>query len=135
MTQLAIYLHLARAASHRLRPMAQVRLLLMAAIVAYQLKLLRISAACRAKMLELTSNHMMRRWPTISDALDDPDFRHFLHQVERKYPLEKAEKMMTGLNIDTANERDAYFSDEEYAASLLGVSLSSLDTFGPPEFS
>ena len=43
--------------------------------------------------------------------------------------------MMTGLNIDTANERDAYFSDEEYAASLLGVSLSSLDTFGPPEFS
>lgn len=135
MKQLVIYLHLARAASRRLRPMAQVRLLLMAAIVAYQLKMHRISEACRAKMLELNQNHMMRRWPTISDALDDDDFRHFLHQVERRYPLEKAEQMMAGLNIDTEHERESYFNDEEYAASLLGVSLASLDSFGPPEFS
>jgi hypothetical protein len=133
MKQLAIYLHLARAASYRLRPMVQVKLLLLAAIVAYQLRLLRICAACRTKMLELNRNHMMRRWPTIGDALDDPDFRHFLHQVERRYPLEKAEQMLEGLDIDAANERETYFTDEEYAASLLGVSVSSLEKYGPAD--
>lgn len=133
MNVLATYLHLARASQLRRRPMIYVRLLLMSAIAAHQLKLHRIAEACRDRILESNPNHMIRRWPSIIDALDDPDFRHFLHSVERRYPAEKAERMLQELEILTANERDTYYSDEEYAASLLGMTSDSLDRFGPAD--
>ena len=90
----------------------------------------RLCAACRSQMLDSNPNHMIRRWPTIDAALDDPDFRHFLRQVERRYPHEKAERMMDELEIVTGNERAAYYTDEEYAASLLGLSIDALSQFG-----
>ena len=43
------------------------------------------------------------------------------HARPREYPLEKAEKMLHDLGIDGEGERDAYYSDEEYAAALLGT--------------
>lgn len=131
MDVLATYLHLARAAQLRRRPMSYVRLLLMSAIAAHQLRLHRIADACRELILQSNPNHMVRRWPTIVAALDDPDFLHFLHQVERRYPAEKAERMLQELQIEKANERAAYYNDEEYAASLLGISSDNLDRFGP----
>lgn len=127
MNTLAIYLHLAQAAKMRRRPQSQVRLLLMAAIAAHQLKMPRIANACRYLMLKENPHHMVRRWETISLALDDPDFRHFLHQVERRYPPERAEQMMATLEIELGNEREVYASDEEYAAALLGLRVEDLD--------
>ena len=41
--------------------------------------------------------------------------------------LEKAEHMLSLLGIELAGERETYYTDHEYAASLLGVSTEELD--------
>jgi hypothetical protein len=40
--------------------------------------------------------------------------------------------MMDTLGIEVGRERAAYFSDEEYAASLLGTTLEELGGFDEP---
>ena len=60
-------------------------------------------------------------------ALDDSDFLHFLKQVQRRYPQERAEQMMEELEIEMGRERETYFSDEEYAAALLNVTPQKLE--------
>jgi hypothetical protein len=66
---------------------------------------------------------MIRRWTDFKSALADTDFLHFLKQVQRRFPQEKAEVMLANLGIDRANERDLYFTDEEYVAAVIGLPL------------
>jgi hypothetical protein len=76
---------------------------------------------------------MVRRWPTLRDALSYDDFLSLLRQAQRRYPLEKAERMLATLGIDMAQEREAYYSDNEYAAALLGTTPAELERmFGKP---
>lgn len=124
---LGLYLHLARASRRRMRPHACDRLLVLSAALAAQMGLSRISAACRARVLAHNPKHMLHRWQSLEVALQDEDFQHFLRHLQRRYPLEKAERMLDQLGIIRGNERAAYFSDEEYAAALLDETLESLD--------
>jgi hypothetical protein len=50
-----------------------------------------------------------------------------LRTVHRRYPQEKAERMLSNLGIEMAHERQVYYSDEEYAAALMGTSLGQLE--------
>ena len=61
----------------------------------------------------------MRGWPTLAEALADPRFQAYLKQLNRRYSREKIEHMLDSLGIELGHERDAYFSDLEYAAALL----------------
>lgn len=132
MEPLAVYLHLARASELRRRTHVRDRLLIMAAVIASELGLARIAAYCRCRVLEHNPQHLLHRWPTIEAAVEDDEFRHFLRHLSRRYPPERAEQMLSTLEIERGHERDVYFSDEEYAAALLGVSLDKLDElFGP----
>jgi hypothetical protein len=63
----------------------------------------------------------------LEEALTDEDFLHFFRQLHRRYPQEKAERMLSTLDIEMARERETYYSDEEYAASLLGTDVVTLD--------
>ena len=128
--RLGMYLHLARASQLRGRLHVRDRLLVLAAVVAAETKLTRIAGCCRRRILEHNSRHLIGRWPTLEVALQDEDFAHFLRHLQRRYPHERAERMLASLGIERAQERAAYYSDEEYAASILGVSLSALDEFG-----
>lgn len=123
---LGLYLHLARASGQRQQPHARDRLLVLAGVIAARMSLPAVAAYCRRAVLEHNPGHMLRRWETLRDALADPDFLHFLKQLQRRYPQEKAERMLSTLGIDMARERETYYSDAEYAASLLGVSLEQL---------
>ena len=126
MELLANYLHLARASGARQRPDVRARLLVLAAVAAAYGSLDRIAAYCRQLVLEHNPHHMIGRWETVELALTEADFVHFLRHLERRFPFEKVEGMLESLGLDVANERDAYFSDEEYAASLLNTSLDLL---------
>ena len=59
-------------------------------------------------------------------AIDDDEFEPYLKQLERRFPPEKAEQMLQSLEVDISGERDVYYSDEEYAASIWGLSLEEL---------
>jgi hypothetical protein len=128
---LGIYLHLARAAELGRRPHARDRLLIVAAALAADSMLPRVAALCRERVLEHNPNHLLRRWESLDEACEDSDFRHFLTQLQRRYPRERAERMLQESGLEMGNEREAYFTDEEYAAGLLGCSLDHLDRFGP----
>lgn len=123
---LGLYLHLAQASHRRNRPHVRDRLLVLAGVVAARMELDGVAAYCRHLILQHNPGHMVRRWPTLADALEDSDFLHFLKQLQRRYPQEKAERMLSELGIDMACERDTYYDDTEYAAALLNVSTEQL---------
>jgi len=94
--------------------------------------LFRISRYCRHKILQHNPRHAIGRWENVGAALDDPDFLSLLRSIQRRYPQEKAERLLASLGIERGRERDAYFDDEEYAAALLGTTPEELEQlFGP----
>lgn len=133
MELLANYLHLARASGARRRPDVRTRLLVLAAVAAAYGSLNRIAAYCRQLVLQHNPRHIIGRWETVADALADEDFLHFLRHLERRYPFERVERMLVELGFDLTNERETYYSDEEYAAALLNVGTDRLtELFGEP---
>ncbi|MCO6459572.1 MAG: hypothetical protein J5I93_30020 [Pirellulaceae bacterium] len=129
---LGIYLHLVRASGHRRRPHVRDRLLVIAADLAQQQQLPRVAALCRRLILDHNAHHLIGHWPTVADARQQAAFQNLLRQIQRRYPLERAEQLLSLLAIERGREREAYFSDEEYAAALLGYSLERLEEeFGP----
>jgi hypothetical protein len=124
---LGLYLHLAHASEQRRRPLVRDKLLLIAGVIAARMELSHVAALCRQRILEHNPGHMVRRWPTFAAALDEEDFLHLLRQAQRRYPLEKAERMLVALGIDMAQEREAYYTDNEYAAALLGTTPAELE--------
>jgi DNA-directed RNA polymerase subunit N (RpoN/RPB10) len=131
--RLSIYLHLAHASQLRGRLHVRDRLLILAGVIAAENKLTRIAACCRHRVLQHNPQHLLGRWPTLSEALADADFAHFLRHLYRRYPDERAERMLVTLGIERGCERATYFSDEEYASSLLRVPFTALEQFGPGE--
>ena len=131
MELLATYLHLARASGARQRPEVRARLLVLAAVAAAYGSLDRIAAYCRQLVLQHNPHHLIGRWETVAAALSEEDFLHFLRHLEHRYPREQAERMLATLGFEMTNERDTYYSDEEYAASLLSITQDRLtELFG-----
>ncbi len=122
---LAIYLHLAKSAWKRLQMPDRDRLLVISGFIAAKMKLVRIADHCRSLILQNNQGHMIRKWQSFSMAVDDTDFQHFLKQLQRRFPQEKAETMLSNLGIDRANERQLYYNDEEYAAAVIGLDSSN----------
>lgn len=128
---LALYLHLARASELRRRPLVRDKLLVIAAASAVEAGLSRIAALCRQKVLTHNPGHMFRRWNSVEQAADADDFQWFLKQLQRRYPPEKAEQMLQSLEVHIDGEREAYYDDEEYAASIWGLTVAHLDEMFP----
>ena len=116
---LGTYLHLARASALRRRPMVRDKLLVLAGVTAAEMGLGDIADVCRQKVLSHNTRHLMRRWPSLDEALRDDRFQSYLKQLRRRYTPEKAEHMLSSLGIELARERELYASDHEYAAALL----------------
>lgn len=123
---LGIYLHLARTAAQRQRPLVRDRLLVLAAATASDLQLPAVAACCRAKILAHNPGHLLQRFATVEEAAQSDAFVALRRQLVRKYSPERAEQLTQSLKIDWAGERAVYYSDEEYAAALLGLTAEEL---------
>ena len=123
---LGLYLHLAKAAERRQQLHVRDKLLILAGIIAVRLKLLTVAAGCRHKVLSHNKQHLIRRWQDLSSALPDDEFDALLKQLQRRFPLEKAEQMLVTLGIEMGREWETYYSAEEYAASLLDTTAEQL---------
>jgi hypothetical protein len=124
---LSIYLHLAQASQRRRRPHVRDRLLVLVAAIAATVGLARLADYCRHLILEHNPHHLVGRWPTVLEAMETEDFHAYLRQVQRRYPQEKAERMLDSLGIELGRERESYYSDYEYAAALLGTTPDEID--------
>ena len=123
---LGTYLHLARAAELRRQPLVRNRVLLRAGVIAAQIDLAPIAAACREKILAHSLRHLVGRWPTIGEALLEEDFQTLVNQLSTRYGPERVDQLVLQLGIERGNERAAYASEGEYAASLLGINWDDL---------
>ena len=107
--------------------MVRDRMLVLAAAIAAELELHPVAAHCRDAVLAHNPQHMLGKWPTVYDAMTDETFRGLLRQLRRRYPPEKAEQMLATLGWQIQGERAAYYSDLEYAASILGTTPDQLN--------
>jgi hypothetical protein len=123
---LAMYLHLAQAARQRRQPWVRDRVLLLAGVIAAQIDLAPIAAACREQILRHNPGHLVARWPTIGEALAEEDFQTLVNQLSTRYGPEQVEQLIAQLGIERGNERAVYASDGEYAAALLGADWDDL---------
>jgi hypothetical protein len=123
---LARYLHLARAAELRRQPLVRDRVLLLAGVIAAQIDLAPIAAACRERILAHNPRHLAARWPTIGEALAHEDFQSLVNQLSTRYGPENVERLVEQLGIERGRERAAYASDGEFAAALLGLDWEEL---------
>lgn len=124
---LGIYLHLARNTAQRQQLLIRDKLLVMCGMLAAQLELPSLDHYCRAEILRHNPGHMVRRWPSFQAALADADFQHFLKQIQRRYSLEAVERMILEQGVEIGEgERDVYYTDEEYAAAILGTTVEAM---------
>jgi len=122
--KLGVFLHLAQASQRRRRPLVRDRILVLAGAVAANLNLPRLAAYCRREILKNNPHHLVGHWASFAEALIDDEFIGFLNNLRRRYPVERAERLLATLGIELGNERETYFNDAEYAAAILGVPAS-----------
>jgi hypothetical protein len=127
---LGTYLHLARAAELRRQPLVRDRVLVLAAVIAAQIDLAPIAAACRGRVLAHNPRHLIGRWPTLAAALAEEEFQTLVVQLAGRYGPEQAERLLMQLGVERGCERAAYASDGEYAAGLLGLDWDQLQREG-----
>lgn len=119
--EIAVFLQLARASQLRRRPLIRDRMLILAGVAAAQLQLDLLADYCRSEVLKDNPRHLVGHWPTFAEAIIDDDFLALLRQLRRRYPLEKAERLLDALGIDASTEGRHYANVLEYAAAILDV--------------
>src|SRR5947207_15963413 len=90
---LASYLQLARAAKRRGQPLVRDRVLLLAGVIAAQIDLAPIAAACRQQILAHNPRHLVSRWPTIAAALGEEDVQSLMSQLSTRYGPERVDQL------------------------------------------
>lgn len=117
---LPLYLHVARASELRRQPLVCDKLLVLAGAAATEAGMPAIAALCRQRVLANNPGHLLRHYATFDAALADERFVKFHAQLALAHPREKLEHILAQLGVAWEGERDLYYTDEEYAAALLG---------------
>lgn len=91
---LDLYLHLACAAEAEARPLTRDKFLILAAGVAQTAGYSGIAEDCRLRVLEHNPNHMLKYFGSVREALRSSEIRHYVRQLFRLYPFEKAEFLL-----------------------------------------
>ncbi len=82
-----------------------------------------VAARCRELLLSHNPAHLLKRYATIEQALEDNEFQAYLRQLSRFCPYEKAEHLLSQLDISTnLPDISARLSAADYALLLLGHS-------------
>jgi hypothetical protein len=82
-----------------------------------------VAQRCRELLLAHNPSHLLKRFSTIEQALEDEEFATYLRQTARFCSYEKAEHLLSQLDISTELPNiSAKLSAHEYALLLLGRS-------------
>ena len=97
------------------------KFLVLAAVASSRANHPAVAARCRELVLAHNPAHLVKRYEAIEDALRDGEFQAFLKQLARFCSYEKAEHLLSQLDISTDLPKlSAKLSAEEYALLLLG---------------
>lgn len=129
--ELILYLRVAQAFKNRLRMSDRDRALVLAGTCASLLQMTPIADFCRQLVLQHNHGHMLRKYSSFAEALEDSDFGVFLKQVRRKLTPEQAETQLVVLDYQCDVLASDYTTKSEYAAAVMGVDAEWVnDHFG-----
>lgn len=97
------------------------RALVMAGTCASLVEMPPIANFCRQLILKNNQGHMLRKYDSFGEALEDSDFGFFVKQVRRKLMPEHAEAQLAALDYQCDVRETDYPSEFEYAAAVMGV--------------
>lgn len=121
--QMIIYLKLSRAYRLQSRLSDRDRALMLAGINAEILQLSPVAALCRQLILQNNPGHILRKYPSFAEAMEDEDFQFFANQVAKKIPVEKVKILLAELDFSDELKQNQFANVSEYAAAILGVDL------------
>lgn len=124
--ELILFLRLAQAFRDRRKMSDRDRALVIAGTCASLLQLKTVANFCRALILQNNHGHMMKRWPTFTEAVEDQDFVVFLKNVRRKLSPEIAESKLVELEYECTVRKSDHRTNEEFAAAVMGVDVQWL---------
>ena len=129
--ELVLYLRLAQAFKRKLQMPDRDRALVLAGTCAAILNMKSMDDFCRKIILQNNHGHMMKRWGSFAEAIRMEDFGIFLKQLRRRFPIERAETVLSQLNYECDVVRKDYECDEAYAAAIMGIDYDWLtENFG-----
>lgn len=99
------------------------KFLVLAGVAACRANHSAVAGRCRELLLSHNPAHLLKRYESIELALQAGEFQAYLRQVSRFCSYEKAENLLSQLDISTELPRlSAKLSPEDYALLLLGHS-------------
>ena len=127
LNELILFLRLAQAFNDRLLLPDRDRALVLAACCAELNQMPPVAEFCRQLILQNNRGHMVRKWNSMGDALQNADFVHFLRQIQRKLPVEAAESKLLEIGYNCDVKRKDYESDQQFVAAVMGVDADWLN--------
>jgi len=124
--ELIIYLRIAQAFKSRLQMPDRDRALVMAGTCASVLQMHSIANFCRRLILQNNQGHMLRKYETFGEALEDSDFGVFVKQVRKKLPPETAEANLSSMSYHCDVLPSDYETKLEFAAAVMGIDAAWL---------
>lgn len=107
------------------------RALVIAGTCAALMQMKSIESFCRALILQNNRGHMIGKWESFSDAIEDGDYQLLLRKVRQKLSEDKARELLTELEYDCQVRKEHCKTNEEFAAAVLGVDVDWLsENFG-----
>lgn len=131
---LLLRLRLARVCEFRNQHKERDKLLILAGVDARRLGWNLIAAYCRKKILQHNRGHMLHKYRSFAEAVQDDEFTSLQRRLEREFPSERVEQLLVEVNMPE-HPREEVGDDFEYAAGLLGTSRALLESAerDPPE--
>jgi len=107
------------------------RALVIAGTCAALMQMKSIEAFCRAMILQNNRGHMIGKWPSFSEAIEDGDYQTLLRQVRKKMSEERAHEMLEEMEYECQVRKEQCRTNEEFAAAVLGVDVEWIrENFG-----
>lgn len=121
--EMIAYLKLAQAYKARSMPMERNKALVLAAVAADMLQMDPMAEFCRKLVLQNNSGHMLRKYNSFADAVNDSDFGVFVKQLRRKIPFESVSGLLSQLEYHCPVRKSEFATQSEYAAAIMGVDV------------
>jgi len=116
------YVQLAVLSQQKKQQAGRDRFLVLAAVAACREGWPAVAARCRALILEHNRSHLIGHFKTVAEALRSDDFQPFVKQLDRFCGSERAEFLLSELNMDpTQAARSSNTSAGDYALQLLSA--------------
>ena len=132
--ELILYLRLSQAFLERRKMQDRDKALVIAGTCAALMQMKAIEKFCRSVVLQRNHGHMLKRWNTITEALEYEDYHLLLNQIQKKLSAERAQELLEEFEYDCSVRKEDHKTNEAFAAAVLGLEYSWLiENFGEEE--